>query len=189
MAVPFLLWKLLPPETQQQAIRNACGDPICGNLRGTGGDTNVPKVFDISKLKEDKNNGTKNDGIPWQYSNPADRLSNKAGKEEAFSNSENEKTPNEDPDEMIEYELWTKLMNTVKDMTVKALYENFGGDRMIKMSAAKTDADVDDVQAYTDFYNVIARLVKGNNINISALGNGADTCVVGTGWTVLIKTT
>ena len=75
----------------------------------------------IPSNSDDKNSGTKTDGIPRQYGNPADRISNKTGKEEPLSKSEDEgeKTPTEDPDEMNEYELWTKLMNTVKDMTVE----------------------------------------------------------------------
>jgi hypothetical protein len=103
-------------------------------------------------------------------------------------NDDGEKTPTEDPDEMNEFELWSKLMNTVKDMTVEELYDNFDGDRVVKMTVAETDADVD-VQAHTGFYDVISRLVKGNDISISTSDNGADTCVVGTGWTILIKTT
>ena len=51
-----------------------------------------------------------------------------------------------------------------------------------------TDVDVD-VRAHTGFYDVIARLVKGNNVNISTSDNGADTCVVGIGWKIVIKTT
>jgi hypothetical protein len=34
---------------------------------------------------------------------------------------------------------------------------------------------------------VIARLVKGNNIHISTSDNGADTCIVGTGWKIVAK--
>ena len=49
------------------------------------------------------------------------------------------------------------------------------------------DNDVD-VRAHTEFYEVIARLVRGDNVHISTSDNGADTCVVGTGWKVIATT-
>ena len=121
----------------------------------------------------------RNEGIPRQYSNAA-RASNKAGKEETESaGNEGDKTPTEDPDEMSEFDLWTKLMHTVKDMTVEELYNQMG-DRVARVAVTEIEEDVD-VCAHTEFYDVIARLVKGSNINVSTSDNGADICVVGTG--------
>ena len=115
------------------------------------------------------------------------RMSNKAEKEEPLPKSENDGDQTEDPDKMSEHELWTKLMSAVKDMTVEESCKNFDGDRVIKMFVAETKDDVD-VRARAGFCDVIARLAKGNNINISTLDNGADTRAVGVGWMVLIKT-
>ena len=137
--------------------------------------------------------GTKDQTVPRQHSNPADRISNKTGKQEEIE-KDGTVAPTEDPDEMNEFETWTKLMHTIKDVTVDEVQETFGdrpGDRFVKMTVVEhneSDAEDVDVRAHTDFRDVIARLVKGSNLNISASDNGADTCVVGTGWKVLIKT-
>jgi hypothetical protein len=55
------------------------------------------------------------------------------------------------------------------------------------MASTEIEDDVD-VRAHTEFYEVIARFVKGNNIHISTSDNGADTCIVRTGWKVVAKT-
>jgi hypothetical protein len=148
--------------------------------------TNLPQNLPIKNVvsSEDK----KNQGIPRQYSNPAARIANKAGKEDVVERSEDvgDTTPNEDPDEMNEYDVWTKLMNTVNDMTVEGLYDNFG-DRIARMAITESEIDVD-VRAHTEFYKVIDQLVKGSNLNVYTSDNGADTCVVGIGWKVVTMT-
>ena len=182
MDVPSLLWKLLDAGTQLK-IREA---RELHNHQGTGGDTAIPNSKET--------NGSTN-YISRQYSNP-DRSSNKMGKEE-----NEEDAPSEDPEEITQYEMWTQLMNTVKDMTVNEMSDHFEerlgdvvGERSARMTVVERDQEKTehvDVRAHTGFYDVIASLVKeGSNLKCSTLDNGADTCVVaGTGWQVLIKAT
>jgi hypothetical protein len=180
--VPFLLWKLFDPSTQK-VIRDTRDNH---NNRGKGGGNLVPGA----KNEDNKGNGNKESNIiPWRYGNPADRASNKMHQEKPTqADKDGQKTPTEDPDEANEYELWTKLMNTVKDMTVEDLYDSFG-ERQAKMAITVIkDDDEMDIRVHTDFYDVIARLVKGTNLNVSTSDNGADTCVVGNGWKIVIKT-
>ncbi len=42
------------------------------------------------------------------------------------------------------------------------------------------------VRAHTEFYDVIARLVKGSNVTVLTTDNGADTCVVDNGWLIFL---
>jgi hypothetical protein len=117
MEIPFLSWKLLNPGAQA----TICEAHQAENLQGKGGDANavVPSNLQNANFKnpEDKKGKTKSEGVPWQHSNPADRMSNKTEKEKDETEDAGEKTLNEDPDEMNEHESWTKLMNTVKDVT------------------------------------------------------------------------
>jgi hypothetical protein len=188
MAVPFLLWKLLDASTQKaiRDARQANNEPYRGNRGGMN--QNVPKDSTVSFSKDSMvslpkdtaTSETKEGAIPRQY----ERAANKMGKEE----DEGTKTPTEDPpNEMNDFDEWTRFMNNVKGFTVDELNEKLG-IREVKMARTETEDDVD-VRAHTEFYEVIARLVKGNNVHISTSDNGADTCVVGTGWKVIATTT
>jgi hypothetical protein len=122
MNVPYLLWKLLDAGTQK-TIREA-HEARTEKFRGTRGDTNSRYDSSDTKpaVKTDSKNKVKEGGIPRQYSNTTDWVSNKTGKEESEKkNDDRPGTPDEDPDEVDEFYLWSRLMNNVKRLTVEEL--------------------------------------------------------------------
>jgi hypothetical protein len=170
MDVLFILWKLLDPKIQED-IREARTEHSQQGKWGDQINTNLPQNLP-NKTVGFSDDNKKNEGIPRQYSNPANRITNKTEKEEETvekSEEEGAENQDEDPDEMNDYDIWNKLMNTVKDMTVEDLYDKFD-DCVAKMVTSEMDDDVD-VRAHTEFYEVIARLVKGSNLNVSISDN------------------
>ena len=202
MNVPYMLWKLLEPDVQQR-IR----DIRTEQRSGTGGAVGEQKKTVSFQPEPEKEDG----GIPRQYSNPANRMTNKTEKEDQAKNVTTEEknedkgnaTPTEDPHEPTEFEDFNRFMNSVQGMSVEEFYEHFderNGHMVTTTMGEESENPIEDelaismhdgsmnVRAHTDFYEVIARLCKGENTTISTTDNGADTCVVGNGWAVFIKT-
>ena len=126
MDVPFPLWKLLDPYTQKiirEARETSQRNPQDRGRRGDMDATLNPTLPGL-QTKDPVTRDDKEGAIPRQYENRTDRASNKTGKEETGEKeAEGNETPDEDPDEINEFEEWTKLMNTVKGLTVDELNE------------------------------------------------------------------
>jgi hypothetical protein len=110
----------------------------------------------------------------------------------------------EDPEEQNDFEEFTRFMNNVKGMSLEQFYDTIEGRKSCMArtthddNAGENEADDElaismhdgttNVRAHVEFYDVIARLVKGSNVTVSTTDNGADTCVVGNGWSVFLAT-
>jgi hypothetical protein len=88
----------------------------------------------------------------------------------------------------------------VKGVSLEQFYETVGHESLM-VQAQEEDLDAPgkdelatsmhdgstNVRAHTEFYDVIAQLVKGRNVTVLTTDNGADTCVVGIGWIVFLS--
>jgi hypothetical protein len=207
MNVQCLLWKMLDANTTRKTIIDV------QNL-GTGGDDKQPQ--DINKQPQDNKTvsfqtGAKNEasdalGIPRRCSNPEDRMTNKIKKKKEtavdldVTGDAEDETPSEDPEEPNDFEEFTRFINSVKGVSLEQFYETVGHESLM-VQAQEEDLDAPgkdelatsmhdgstNVRAHTEFYDVIAQLVKGRNVTVLTTDNGADTCVVGIGWIVFLS--